>query len=183
MDIREQITQEVAGITPLDVVEEAHQKEVLHWIGSGEEIFRIEKPATPYRHIVSYFVVVDGDHMLLVDHIKGQCWLPSGGHVDPGEHPQETVKRECMEELFMPAQFLTEKPLMLTVTKTVGIPPVHEDVSLWYVLKGDRSQEVKYAADEFDGVKWFHFNDVPLDQGDPHMERFLQKLRNFREGQ
>ncbi|MEE3919135.1 NUDIX domain-containing protein [Micromonospora sp. BRA006-A] len=26
-------------------------------------------------------------------------WLPSGGHVEPGEHPADTVRRELREEL------------------------------------------------------------------------------------
>ena len=39
---------------------------------------------------------------------------------------------------------------------------------------------LQYDAGEFNGVKWFHFDDIPLDQGDPNMGRFLEKLRNLR---
>ncbi|MFI5343447.1 MAG: NUDIX domain-containing protein [Chlamydiales bacterium] len=35
----------------------------------------------------------------LVDHKKANLWLPAGGHVEPNEHPRETVKREILEEL------------------------------------------------------------------------------------
>jgi len=181
MDIREQITQEVEGIAPLDALEEEHRQEVLRWINSGAEIFRIQKPATPPRHLVVYFILVDGEHMFLCDHIKGQSWLPTGGHVDENEHPKDAAARECLEELYIAAEFLHDKPLMVSIAQTVGVQPVHEDVMLWYVLKGDRMQELQYDAGEFNGVKWFHVDDIPLDQGDPNMGRFLEKLRNFKE--
>jgi 8-oxo-dGTP diphosphatase len=65
----------------------------------------------------------------------------TGGHVEVGEDPAETVRREAPEELGTEAAFtsLGPRPLFLTVPETTGAPEVrHTDVSLWYLLAGSR---------------------------------------------
>ena len=96
----------VESIEPFDEVEEKTRCSVLSWIDSGAELCRLIKSGTPPRHLFSYFVVVDQDHILLVDHINAQLWLPTGGHVEPGEDPTFTVRREAKEELSIDAEFL-----------------------------------------------------------------------------
>ena len=117
----------------MDALEAVTRDEVLAWIDSGAELCRIEKPATPPQHLIAYFALVDGDHLLLVDHINAELWLPTGGHVEPGEHPRQTVLREVQEELGIDGVFLHEQPLCLTITETVGKTAGHTDVSLWYI--------------------------------------------------
>lgn len=174
--MRSKIRNEVLAIDPYDELEESHIADVRNWIDSGMELCRLQKPATPPKHLVSYFVVVDGDYVLLVDHKNAQLWLPTGGHVEPGEHPWSAVVREAEEELQLVARPLFNRPIFLTVTSTVGLTAGHTDVSLWYVLKGDRNEPIRFDEQEFSSVKWFHLSEVPLERSDPHMERFLQKL-------
>ncbi len=146
VNIRSQIHQIVSSMSPLDELEQDHIRFVLDWIDSGREIFRIEKPATPNTHLVAYFVIAstEMDQVLLVDHKKAELWLPPGGHVDPGEDPKETVRREAKEKLGMDVEFLFDEPILLTVTKTVGNVAKHTDVSLWYLLKGTPHQILDY---------------------------------------
>lgn len=94
VDIRSEISQTISSITPLDNLEQEHIRFVLDWIKSGSEIFRLEKPATPEIHLVSYFVVASPeiDRVLLVDHRKAELWLPPGGHVEPGDHEPSTKR-------------------------------------------------------------------------------------------
>lgn len=180
VDIRSEIYQIVSAIRPLDSLEDRHIRFVLDWIESGNEIFRIEKPATPDTHLVAYFVITSPgmDRILLVDHKKAERWLPTGGHVDPGENPKETVKREAKEELGIEAEFLFDEPLLLTVTETVGNVAKHTDVSLWYLLKGDPSQALDYDSNEFHQIRWFGIDEIPVEKSDPHMQRFLEKMRS-----
>jgi 8-oxo-dGTP diphosphatase len=140
------------------------------------EIFRVAKPALPPKHLVSYFVLVDGEHVLLVDHKNARLWLPTGGHVEPGEHPQTAVQREMREELGLESAQAIGPPLMITCTGTVGLTAGHTDVSLWYVLQGDRQRPLSFDAEEFNAARWFPFAEVPLARSDPHMKRFLRKL-------
>lgn len=97
--MRSQIRDELMAIKPLDDLEREHLLDALAWVDSGAELFRVAKPATPPKHLVSYFAIVDDDHILLVDHKNAQLWLPAGGHVEYGEHPRLTVVRELEEEL------------------------------------------------------------------------------------
>jgi len=79
----------------LDPLEEQQIDFVVKWIASGQEIFRLVKPATPDTHLVSYFAVISPEeHKISRRSQKGKTWLPPGGHVEPGEHPKYTVKRE-----------------------------------------------------------------------------------------
>ncbi|MEL6610038.1 MAG: NUDIX hydrolase [Pseudomonadota bacterium] len=174
--LRTAIRAEIANIVPFDDTENTAITETLAWVDSGAEIFRLQKPATPPKHLVSYFLVVDGEHILLVDHIKAGLWLPTGGHVEPGEHPRETVEREIVEELGIEAEFLSPSPIMLTATTTVGQMPGHVDVSLWYVVEGDRTISLQFDGTEFHQVQWFHRDAVPFDRADPELGRVLAKL-------
>ena len=177
-EMRAAIRAEVESIDPLDALELDHRSEVLAWIDSGTPLCRTAKPATPPQHLVSYFAVVDEENILLVDHKNARLWLPPGGHVEEGEHPRDTVAREIREELgFVPSHEIAA-PLMLTCTKTVGVSSGHTDVSLWYVVNAKRSQAMNYDEQEFNGIHWFAFSEAPLQRSDPHLERFIRKLRS-----
>jgi 8-oxo-dGTP diphosphatase len=174
--MHQRIREEVELIDPLDDLERQSKDDVLAWIDSGVEICRLKKPDIPPKHLVSYFALVDGDHILLVDHINAGLWLPTGGHVEPGEHPRTTALREAKEELFIDGRFLVDGPVFLTVTETVGKTAGHTDVSIWYLLRGDRSVTPLFDASEFNAVRWFHMDEVPLERSDRHMGRFLEKV-------
>ena len=161
-----------------------HCANAANWVDASPNIFRIEKPDKPPKHLVAYFVVIDPDHraVLLGDHRLAQLWLPSGGHVQPYEHPRQTVRREVQEELNRPAVFLqgNERPLFLTETVTVGLTSGHTDVSLWYLLRGDIHDSLQFERREYSDMAWFSFDEV-LDSHpaifDPHMPRFIRKLQ------
>lgn len=176
--MRSEIRKEIDLIEPMDDLERASKVDVLAWIDSGVEICRLQKPDIPPKHLISYFAVVDGEYILLVDHINAELWLPTGGHVDPNEHPRATVLREAKEELSIDGEFLNEHPLFLTLTETVGKTAGHTDVSIWYTLRGDRFAPLEFDGSEFLAVRWFHKDDVPLGRTDQHMARFLKKLYN-----
>ena len=176
---RGEIIDSVSNIKPLDSLEQQHKDDVLSWLRSNQPIYRISKPDNPKKHLVSYFVVFDkaNQKILLVDHKNAKLWLPSGGHVEIDEHPAETVRRECKEELNISASFLDESPMFLTQTKTVGLTAGHVDVSLWYVINGDSDENYQFDTSEFESVAWFTLDQIPFERSDPHMQRFVRKLK------
>jgi len=176
-DMASAIRAEVEAIVPHDQIERAHRVDTLAWIASGAPLCRTAKPATPPRHLVSYFVVTDGTGLLLVDHRNAGLWLPTGGHVEPGEHPRETVARELEEELGFAAPHPIGPPLLITQSTTIGLTAGHIDVSLWYVVTAPRSQALNWDSHEFLDARWFDFADIPIARSDPHMRRFVTKLR------
>jgi 8-oxo-dGTP pyrophosphatase MutT (NUDIX family) len=173
----------IASIIPFDQLEHEHKEDVLAWIGSGVQIFRIEKPDKPDKHLVSYFVLYDETQnlIMLIDHAKAKLWLPPGGHVDIDEDPRVTVVREAKEELAIDAEFLPQfgdKPVFVTVTTTIGYGN-HTDVSLWYVIRGDSSDDLWYDSREMGGYKWLSPEEILAADGsqfDPHMQRFVRKI-------
>ena len=179
-DIKNQILKLVEEIAPTDDLEREHIDNTIQWIKSGAELFRIQKPDIPPKHLVSYFIIVDPkeNKILLTDHIKAQLWLPACGHAEPNEHPKTTVEREVVEELNTQAEFLYDGIFFLTQAATVGLTAGHTDVSLWYVLKGDSNTPLQYDLGEFNGYKWFtpeEILDTPIEKLDPHLHRFVNK--------
>ena len=176
--MKQQITNLITHIQPYDPIEKEHIQDTLNWINSGADIFRLKKPDVPKKHLVSYFILFDEQarKVLLCDHKKAQLWLPLGGHVDPDEHPRETARRECLEELGVNAEFWREDPVFITSTVTVGLTAGHTDVSLWYILVGNSNKQYAYDRREFNDIKWFSLDKIPFEKSDPHMKRFVEKF-------
>ena len=57
-----------------------------------------------YCLVATAYLVRDG-RTLLHKHRKLGLWLPPGGHVEPGETPDEAVRREVREETGLEAEF------------------------------------------------------------------------------
>ncbi|GIH76057.1 NUDIX domain-containing protein [Planobispora longispora] len=178
--LRACLLHQIRDITPWDAQESAHAAWAMNWISSEAPLHRTRKPDVPEPHLVSYFVALNSrEEVLLVAHRKAGLWLPSGGHVEPGETPWAAVVRECQEELHIPAvpsPLAGDRPFFITVTRTRG-EGSHTDVSLWYVL--DIETISSYDREEFAGIKWLTLPQVldePIEILDPHMHRFTRKL-------
>jgi 8-oxo-dGTP diphosphatase len=174
----------VEAITPADDLERDHQAGALQWLDSTDDIYRRRKPATPPKHLVCYTVLADpGDGALfLVDHRLAGLALPPGGHVEPGEDPAGTVRREAMEELGLEADLSIAgpRPMFVTVTRTGGRDGGHTDVSLWYVIAGRRRSQIRLDEREFTGGRWWTTAEIESADPagfDPQLGRFAAKLR------
>lgn len=116
-----------------------------------------------------------------MDHVKAGSWLLPGGHVDPNEDPRHAAEREIREELAISPKFhdgFGEQPLFLSVTQTRG-EGSHIDVTLWFVLMGNRTQELCIDEREARSVEWLAIDDPAVwvkRRLDPQMHRFLSKL-------
>lgn len=136
------------------------------------------------NNLVSYVAVIDVDRrsVLLVEHRDAGLLLPAGGHVESGEDPGETARREAREELGIEAQFLPEvgpRPLMVTQTTTKGAFASHTDVSLWYVVEHNAESGFQLDKSEFVGAGWWtwdQINDGDPARFDPHIRRSAAKL-------
>lgn len=183
-DPRDAVRALVAGIIPADNLERDHQAAALAWLDRTADIYRRARPATPPQHLVAYALLTDpaDGGVFLVDHRLAGLWLPAGGHVEPGEDPADTVRRETREELGIDAAFPPggARPAFITVTRTTGPPALqHTDVSLWYVLHGHRELPIALDDREFTGGRWWAAAEIRTTDPavfDPHLGRFLAKL-------
>jgi len=173
----------VRDIMPGDAVEAEHQANTLHGWRPLRTCFGASS-RDPDRHLVSYGAILDpaDGSSLLVDHINAGLWLPPGGHVEPGEHPAASARREIREELAIEAVFIEDaaRPSFITVTRTTGTDRGHLDVSLWFLLVGERGMPLTIDRAEFTDACWWTPADV-LAAGpgrfDPHYWRFMTKMR------
>lgn len=181
----QQVRALVAGIEPSDDLAGAHQKVALRWLDSTHDIYRRTKPAIPSPHLVSYFLLIDRatNAVLLCDHRLSGLWLPTGGHVEPDEHPADTVRREVVEELGIEAMFDAQTgaaPFFLTVTETVGDPAArHTDVSLWFALESRPGQVLVPDEREFTSVRWWGIDELYAETStrmEPHLIRAVKAL-------
>ena len=129
---------------------------------------------------MSYVVPIDpvDGSVLLVAHRNAGLWLAPGGHVEPGEHPADTARRELHEELGVAGA--AARPSFLSVMQTVGIDHGHTDVSLWFPATVRREDELAPDAEEFSAVRWWTRAEVAAADPagfDPHFGRFLAKQR------
>ena len=173
----------VAGIVPGDSQEAADIRAVLSWLDSTDDVFRRVKPAVPDRHLVSYVVPVDpgSGRILLGEHLNAGLWLAPGGHVEVDEHPAVTAEREAAEELGIdPLRRLSDRPVFLSSTVTVGVDSGHTDVSLWFPIALRSDEQLHIDRTEFRSVRWWSPEEIyaaPAAAFDPALGRFIAKLR------
>ena len=176
------VSQMVADIAAGDEREAEDIRSALAWMTRTDDVFRRVKPATPDRHLVSCVVPVDPDsgHLLLGAHLNAGLWLPPGGHVDVDEHPVDTAHREAVEELGIDTSGrLSDDPVFLSVTETVGIDSGHTDVSLWFTLSLRRDAPVSFDPAEFRTMRWWspdELHSADATHLDPAFGRFLTKI-------
>ena len=74
------------------------------------------------RHFTATGFVVDKKSILLHWHKKLSMWLPPGGHIEPGEDPQQAIIREVLEETGLSVKVLHTGP-DLQQNYPLQIPP------------------------------------------------------------
>lgn len=100
--------------------------------------------------------------------------------MEPGEHLGDTARREAREELGIEAVFADPSggPSFVTVTRTRGVDAGHTDVSMWFLLRGDRSMTLLLDRSELREARWWSRAELAAaDPGrfDPHLGRFVAK--------
>jgi hypothetical protein len=72
------------------------------------------------------------------------------------------------------------RPSFITITRTIGADCGHLDVSLWFLLVGERGMPLTIDRAEFTEARWWTPADVLAadpDRFDPHYRRFITKVR------
>jgi 8-oxo-dGTP pyrophosphatase MutT (NUDIX family) len=116
--------------------------------------------------------VVWRDQVMLHRHAKLNLWLPCGGHVEPGELPDEAAVREVWEESGVRVRLLGNPPVAATGPRPLVPPrgvqlsqiePGHEHIDLIYFAVPERSYDGALAGEPTLG--WYAvdaLDDLPL---------------------
>jgi 8-oxo-dGTP diphosphatase len=172
----------VAGIVPGEQQEAEDLRAALSWMNDTDDVFRRVKPDIPDRHLVSYVVPIDPESgwVLLGDHLNARLWLPPGGHVEVDEHPAVTAGRETFEELGVdPGSRLSDRPVFLSATVTVGVDSGHTDIGLWFPITLRSDEQLHIDRGEFRSMRWWSLDEIHTEapaKFDPALDRFIAKL-------
>lgn len=66
-------------------------------------------------HVTASAIVVGTRGVVLHKHRRLLRWMQPGGHVDPGETPEQAVLRECVEETGLPVAHPPDGPVLVHV--------------------------------------------------------------------
>lgn len=132
--------------------------------------------ARSYCFVATAYLVRDGK-TLLHKHRKLGLWLPPGGHIEPGETPDEAVLREVREETGLPAEFVEppcdpvladERVESLHQPQRVqveAIPNHPHHVDLIYYMKAGPGEPAAEAGAAASPWRWLS----PADLDDPEI--------------
>ncbi|MBI4279922.1 MAG: NUDIX hydrolase [Armatimonadetes bacterium] len=124
---------------------------------------------------VSVLIHRDGAVLLVrrgVEPRKGM-WDTPGGFMSPGELPEETARREIMEELGLDVH-LRGPVLFLTGSYGDDGEPV---LDIYYM--GAITQDPQVVQDDVMEVRWFSLDHLPEEIGFPHTRTALETVRRM----
>ena len=100
-------------------------------------------------------VIYDGEKFLLVTHTYGKGhWTFPGGKIEKGEEPEETVKREMMEELGV-------EPFNLKFIGKTHNTREYKNDTVWNFSANISNQNLQVNKYELAEVNWYKINDLP----------------------
>ncbi len=107
--------------------------------------------------------VVHQRSVLLLHHAKLRMWLPPGGHIEPGELPDDAAVREVLEEAGISVRLVGERALDVSDPRQLIIPrgvqleriaPGHEHIDFVYFAVPTGSPEIR-KNDESTQIGWY----------------------------
>jgi len=140
------------------------------------------------HHIVAA-VIVQSDRILLGQRSPGRAFYPNvwdvfGGHIEPGEQPDQTLVRELEEELGLkPTKWTELETIEESVPERDGIPAYDLIVRL-YCVTAWSGTPVNMQPHEHSAIQWFSYAQaVQLDLAHPSYPRlFAQCLPPIADG-
>jgi len=145
------------------------------------ELDRLDDPfdeAAGPTHVTASAIVVGPRGVVLHRHRLLHRWLQPGGHIDPGEAPEDAVVRECVEETGLAVRHPSGGPVLVHVDVH---PAAHGHLHLdlrYLVLAPD--EEPSPGPGESQQVAWFSW-EAAADRADESLAGALLVARRLGE--
>jgi len=114
--------------------------------------------------VTTVFLVNDERRVLLTWNKNLQTWIPVGGHIDPGETPEEAVVREVAEETGFGFEFVSPhrkddhegvKLLRHQHVQVEEVPHHNKHMNFVFFGKCTSWSKEKETTDEDEKLRWF----------------------------
>lgn len=134
-------------------------------------------------HVGAYGIIIDNNRVALIKKArggyKGKLDLPGGG-IEHTENPNETLKREIMEEVGVHVIDYSLLDVTSTNIKWEMKPELWEDlhhIGILYKVSVD-SMDLKHDADGLDseGADWYNIDELSQEESSPFTIYSLEKL-------
>lgn len=127
------------------------------------------------HHVVAV-ILRRADQLLLCHRSPGRRWYPDvwdfpGGHVEPGERPEDALRREVAEELGAGLEGVDGGPVLHRVVPQTGL-----DLTVWVSWRW-RGTVSNLQPEEHDAIGWFEERQLDgLRFADPSYLPVLRRL-------
>ncbi len=109
-------------------------------------------------HVTASGVVVGPRGVILLKHRRLHRWMQPGGHIEPGETPEEAAVRECTEETGLPVTHPSDGPVLIHVdVHEASKGHTHLDVR-FLILAPDEDPDPPEG--ESQEIRWFNWDDA-----------------------
>ena len=159
-----------ALVASRDPVDEREAESVQRFLA---ELDRLERPLDEHAdpvHVTGSAVVIGPRGVLLHLHKRLGLWLQPGGHIDPGETPEQAALREVREETGF---VCTDARFVHVDVHAGGRGHTHLDVRYLVEADGDPSP----AEGESQDVHWFAWDEA-IAMADPGLRGLLVHLQS-----
>ncbi len=143
---------------------------------------KLVKAENEVDHFCSFLVPVHKEtkSIYVGHHIKADEWIPPGGHIEIGESPEDTVRREFTEELS--STLKNELIELFDISITNVFHPsrpcrVHND--FWFAVYMDKKTNFKVDTKEFHEAEWLVIDDAIGRAKRPSITTSLAHLRDL----
>ena len=156
MSTTARILDQLQCMTPVDDREEQSRRATLERYSWADDPYdeRLND-----HHVTASAFVVSSRGVILHRHRRLGIWVQPGGHVDPGEDPEDAAVRETMEETGLAVHHTT--PAQLFHVDVHPGPRGHTHYDLRYVLLA-APIDPRPPAGESPEVYWFDFAAAPV---------------------
>ena len=124
-------------------------------------------------------LIIDEDKVLLgrrnIEPSKGMWDIP-GGFLEPGEHPEDGMRREIMEETGLQVKIVD----MLGFIMDDYGEDKQPTLNICYIVK--KASETERPGDDLEELKWFKISELPEEIAFKNGHEMLEKLREYLSG-
>jgi 8-oxo-dGTP pyrophosphatase MutT (NUDIX family) len=160
----------VGALIPVDDREARSQAEFL------AALDRLDRPCDEHAdptHVTASAIVTGTRGVVLHRHKRMGIWLQPGGHIEPGETPEDAALREVYEETGLSLAHPLEGPRLVHVDVHAA-PKGHTHLDLRYLLEAGDADPALPAGESQD-VRWFTWDEA-IAAADPGLVGALRSL-------